>query len=215
MRKIKKLNVTSIAFCVHSQPANMINYLLNKSDKSDELDPGDKMFLLDYTADKLTVGIHKNIDPDDRAKIENATTELGEFIDVMPPALSQAILRLIKMASAGNAHLLKSDDSSRLDALEALIVEKFGKSKKDEYSFPDKFLPPVLQEKIAKKRIEDLQKAIDDNPNPEPKKKKPQKKSIDGYNQNDDDDDDDPDELEGMPTLSGFLNYHHPKGVEG
>jgi len=203
--EIKKLKIDFLSFLTgDAKPSNQFEYILAKSDLEG------RKFELESDGEHVNLTINKSLKKEEAERLSELSEELNVYWSKFPPALSNAVIELVKMAGAVKA---EKTEIAGLDQLEALILKTLGKKeKKGPFdSVPDSFLPPQYQADLAKKKVMELKKVIE-NEDEDPDVKLPRKgvrKQISGHDESDDDVPDE-DALPGMPVLSGFLEYHRP-----
>ena len=203
--EIKKLKIEFLSFLTgDKKPSNQFEYIMAKN----EGETAGRRFELEADGDQVSLTINKSLAKEEADSLNDLVVELNEFWDKMPPPLSNAILEIVKMAGAAK---VEKAPIAGLDEIEALIKKHLGKEeKKGPFdSIPDSFLPPNAQATIAKKKVLEL-KELMENEDEDPNVKLPGKAVSKQIRRDAPDDDEDPDELEGMPTLSGFLDHHNP-----
>jgi len=205
--EIKKLKIDVLSFLTgDATPANQFEYILAKSDLEG------RKFELESDGENVNLTINKSLGKDEAERLSELSTELNVYWSKFPPALSNSIIELVKMAGAVK---VEKTEIAGLDQIEALIKKHLGKEEKTGPfdSVPDSFLPAPIQASLAKKKVLELKKMIEDD-DVDGGVKLPQKavrkQLSDHDDHSDDNDDEDPDELKGMPTLNAFLEYHRP-----
>ena len=202
--EIKKLKIDVLSFLTgDATPSNQFEYILAKSDLEG------RKFELEIDGENVSLTINKSLGKEEAEKLDELTTELNVYFSKFPPALSNAVIELVKMAGTAK---VEKPGIANLDQIEALIKKHLGKEeKKGPFdSVPDSFLPPQYQAELAKSRVMELKKAIDEEEEDDDVKlpKKGVRKQISSYDKSDDDDVPDEDELKGMPTLGAFIDQH-------
>jgi len=202
--EIKKLKIDVLSFLTgDATTSNQFEYILAKSDIE-----GGRKFELESDGENVSLTINKSLGKEEAEKLDELTTELNQFWSKFPPALSNAVIEMVKMAGTAK---VEKPGIANLDQIEALIKKHLGKEEKTVPfdSVPDSFLPAPIQASLAKKKVLELKKAIEEDDEDDDVKlpKKGVRKQISGHDHSDDDVPD-PDELKGMPTLGAFIDQH-------